>query len=85
MSLRHAVEDAASVTIIDIGYRTRCTASGCGNLGRTILRYADGGGRPLVNLEQCNRHAREAIERDMKTELTVYDEREPPSPSPRSN
>ena len=66
--------DAASVTIITIGYRVRCTAPGCGNLAQAILRYADRGGRPLANLERCNRHAREAIERDTRMSMTVYDE-----------
>ena len=46
-----------------------------------ILRYADAGGRPFVNLERCNRHAREAIERDTKARLTIYDDREPLKPS----
>ena len=59
-------QDAASVTIITIGYRAGCTAPVCANLARAILRYADAGGRPLVNLERCNRHAREGIEVDTK-------------------
>src|SRR5205807_2546367 len=76
------LQDAASVTILAIGYRARCTAPRCGNLARAILRYADRGGRPFANLERCNRHAREAIERDTKAGLTVYDDREPPQDSP---
>jgi len=67
--------DAASVTILAIGYRAPCTARGCRNLARTILRYADRGGRPLANLERCNAHTRVAIERDIKA-LTIYDNRE---------
>jgi hypothetical protein len=50
-------QDAASVTIVTHGYRVRCTEPECGNLARTILRYTDAGGRPLSNLERCNRHA----------------------------
>jgi hypothetical protein len=30
-------------------YRTQCTGTGCANLGRPILRYADGGGQPMSN------------------------------------
>jgi hypothetical protein len=70
------LQDAASVTILRIGYRARCTAISCGNLARTILRYADHGGRPLANMERCNSHARAAIERDTKVRLTVSDDRE---------
>jgi hypothetical protein len=76
------LQDTASVTILRIGYRARCAATGCGNLARTILRYADRGGRPLANLERCNSHARAAIEHDTKTRLTVYDDRESPPASP---
>jgi hypothetical protein len=76
------LQDSASLTILRIGYRARCTAKGCGNLARTILRYADRGGRPLANLEQCNSHARAAIERDTKARLTVYDDRESCPASP---
>jgi hypothetical protein len=72
---RDDLQDAASVTILAIGYRARCTAPGCENLARAILRYADRGGRPLANLERCNRHAREAIECDSKACLMVYDDR----------
>jgi len=56
------LQDATSVTMITIGYRACCTAPECGNVARTILRYADAGGRPLVNLERCHRHVREGIE-----------------------
>jgi hypothetical protein len=72
------LEAAASVTIITIGYRAHCAAAGCGNLARTILRYADAGGRPFANLERCNRHAHEAIKRDIQEEVRIYDEREAP-------
>jgi hypothetical protein len=34
------------------------------NLARAIIRDADRGGRPLSNLEHCNSHAHEALERD---------------------
>jgi len=56
------LQDTASVTNVPIGYRARYTAMDCGNLARTILRYADRGGRPLANIEPCNPHARLAIE-----------------------
>jgi hypothetical protein len=74
-------QNAASVTILRIGYRARCTATGCRNLARTILRYADRGGRPLANQERCNSHASAAIEHDTKARLTVYDDRESPAAS----
>jgi hypothetical protein len=32
-------ETAASVTIVQLGYRARCTEPACRNLGRLILRY----------------------------------------------
>jgi hypothetical protein len=76
------LQDSASVTILRIGYRARCTAMGCGNLARTILRYADRGGRPLAKLERCNTHARAAIQHDAKARLTVYDDRESPPAYP---
>ncbi len=82
MTDRKELQDAASVTILAIGYRARCTAPVCGNLARAILRYADRGGRPLADLERCNRHAREASERDTKAGLTIYDDRDPPPTSP---
>jgi len=49
---------------------------GCRNLAQVVFRYADRGGRPFSNLERCNRHAREALERDRKAGLTIYDKRE---------
>lgn len=76
------LQDAASVTILRIGYRARCTTMACGNLARTILRYADRGGRPLANLERCNSHARAAIEHNTTARLTIYDDRESPAASP---
>ena len=63
------------MTILTIGYRARCTVPDCKNLARTILRHSEGTGQPLSNLERCNRHAREALERDSKVGLTLYDER----------
>jgi len=39
---------------------------------RAILRHADPGARPLANLERCNAHAREGIERDAMAEFTIY-------------
>jgi hypothetical protein len=78
----HDLQDTASVTILRIGYRARCNATGCGNVARMILRYADRGGRPIANLERCNSHARVAIEHNTKARLTVYDDRESSSASP---
>jgi hypothetical protein len=69
-------ETATSVTIITLGYRERCTAAGCGNLGRVILRHADAGGRPMTNAEFCNAHGRARIERDRAAGLGVYDNRD---------
>ncbi len=68
------MNDAASVTILAVGYRARCSVQGCENLARTILRYADRGGRPIANLERCNAHTGAALERDIKA-LTIYDNR----------
>jgi hypothetical protein len=67
--------DSASITILTIGYRARCTELGCGNLARAVLRYADRGGRPLSNVERCNTHARETLERETRAGFTIYDER----------
>jgi aminoglycoside phosphotransferase (APT) family kinase protein len=69
-------ETAASVTVIAIGYRARCTESGYRNLGRLILRYADAGGRPMSNAEFCYAHARVRLARDQAAGLKVYDDRE---------
>jgi hypothetical protein len=55
-----------SVTIITLGYRVRCTEPGCRNLGRLILRHADGGGRPIDNAEFCLAHGRSRVERDRR-------------------
>ena len=67
--------EAASVTILTIGYRARCSEPGCRNLARAILRYADRSGRSLSNLERCNAHTREALEHDAKAGLAMQDER----------
>ena len=68
-------EEPAIVTVLTLGYRTRCTERGCDNLARAIIRYADRSGRPISNLERCNAHARAAIERETKASLTIYDDR----------
>ena len=65
------------LTILSIGCRARCNVARCGNLARTILRYADRSERPLSNVERCNRHAREALERDREAGIVIYDERGP--------
>ena len=56
------------VTVLTLGYRARCSVRGCGDLARAILRNADRSGRPLSNLERCNAHTREALERNAKTD-----------------
>jgi hypothetical protein len=65
--------EAIAVTVVAVGHRARCTAPGCRNVARAILRYVDRGGRPVSNLERCNRHTREAIERAFLDGLTIYD------------
>ena len=57
-------ETPASVTIVALGSRARCTVPRCKNLGRMILRYADAGGRPMSSSEFCNAHARVRVARD---------------------
>jgi hypothetical protein len=69
-------ETPKSVTIGALGYRARCTESGCGNLARLGLRYADAGGRPMTNLVFCHHHGRLRVERDHAAGLKVYDDRE---------
>jgi hypothetical protein len=69
------IETATSVTIIPLGYRTRCSESGCRNLGRVILRHADAGGRPIDNAEFCLRHGRARIKSYRAAGLRVYDDR----------
>jgi hypothetical protein len=75
MSTNHP-ETAASVTVVAVGYRARCTVPRCKNLGRMILRYADAGGRPISNSEVCHAHARVRVARDRAAGLKVYDDRE---------
>jgi hypothetical protein len=70
-------EEPATLTILGIGYRARCSVARCGNLAQAVFRYADRGGRPLSNVERCNRHAREALERDREAGMVIYDERGP--------
>jgi len=72
-----SVQESSMLTILSIGYRARCSVTGCGNLAQTIIRYADRGGRPLSNLERCNRHAREALEHDREAGIVIYEERGP--------
>jgi hypothetical protein len=64
-----------SVTIVPLGYRAHCTAPGCKNLGRMILRYADPGSRPISNAEFCHAHARVKIAHDRAAGLKVFDDR----------
>jgi hypothetical protein len=66
----------ASVTIVALGYRARCTEPGCRNLARLILRHADAGGRPVTNAEFCFGHGRLRVEGNLAAELKVYDDRE---------
>jgi hypothetical protein len=62
------------VTINALGYRARWP--GCANLGRLILRDADGGGRPMSQLKFCHAHERVRLARDRAAELKVYDDRD---------
>jgi len=43
-----SVQESCILTILSIGYRARCSVTGCGNLAQTILRYADRGRAPFV-------------------------------------
>ena len=56
------VDIPASVTIVTLGYRVRCTEPDCRNLARLILCCADAGGLPMTNSEFCHAHARARIE-----------------------
>jgi hypothetical protein len=67
-------ETAASVTIVALGYRARCTEPACASLGCLILRYADAGGWPMNNAEFCHVHARVRIEGARAARLKVYDD-----------
>ena len=69
-------ETAASVAIVTISYRARCTMPRCKHLGRLTLRYADAGGRPMSNAEFCHAHARTRVARNRAAGLKVYDDRE---------
>jgi hypothetical protein len=75
MSTDHS-EPAASVKIGPISYRARCTEAGCKNLGRMLMIYADGGGRPIAHPVVCHAHARERLARDRTAGLRVYDDRD---------
>jgi hypothetical protein len=69
-------ETTASVTIVALGYRARCTEAGCKNLARLGLRYADAGGRAMSHPVLCHAHARVRLARDKEAGLKVYDDRE---------
>jgi hypothetical protein len=64
------------VTIVPLGYRASVTEPACRNLGRLIVSYADGGGRPMNNGESCRVHTRVRIESAGAAGLKVYDNRE---------
>jgi hypothetical protein len=68
-------ETAASVIIVPMGYRAQCSEPACRNLGLLILRHADAGGRPMTNVEVCNAHSRERLERDRAAGRNVFDSR----------
>jgi hypothetical protein len=72
----YQIEAAASVTIVPLRYRARCTRDGCANLGRLILRYADFGGRQMSNAELCHAHARVRVASGRTTGLKVCDDRQ---------
>jgi hypothetical protein len=69
-------EIAASVNIGPISYRARCTETGCKNLGRMLMIYADAGGRPISHPVLCHAHARERLARDRAAGIKVFDDRE---------
>jgi hypothetical protein len=66
----------ANVTVIPIEFRTKCTAAGCRNLGRLVLRYADRAGRPIRQIELCFKHAQELLDRNRAAGLKVFDNRD---------
>jgi hypothetical protein len=76
MSTENGETTVSSVTINALGYRARCTETGCRNLGRMILRYADAGGRPTSHPVLCHAHSRVMLARDRAAGLKVYDDRE---------
>jgi hypothetical protein len=73
---RNDEDTPASVTIWDCGYREKCSESGCQNLSRLVLRYADGAGRPIRQFELCFAHGRARVEPGRSDGLKVFDDRE---------
>jgi hypothetical protein len=69
-------DSAASVNIVAIRYRTRCTEAVCKNLGRMMMIYADAGGRPIGHPVLRHSHARMRIEGARAVSLKIYDDRE---------
>jgi hypothetical protein len=74
--MNHSTDNPASVTVITVAIRAKCTASSCRNEARLILRYADKGGRQITQVELCFRHARDLLERNRAAGLIVFDNRE---------
>ncbi len=70
-----AQEHPAMAVILTIGYRAKCVAPGCGNVARAIFRYADAGGRPLRQEENCVAHTTEAKNAAVADGLKIHDDR----------
>jgi hypothetical protein len=63
------------LTILACGYRAKCVGGPCPNLARNIFRYADAGGRPILQSELCNHHSRLALNEAKRDGLRIIDER----------
>jgi hypothetical protein len=73
--MNHSTDNPASVTVITIAIRAKCTASSCRNEARLILRYADKAGRPITQVELCFGRGRDLLERNRAAGLIVFDNR----------
>jgi len=67
--------DSVEIELWPCQYRAKCTATGCRNLARTIVRRVAEGGAPLGQSELCNKDARAAAAAAFADGIAVHDMR----------
>jgi len=70
-----SAHDGLEIELWPCQYRIKCTAAGCRNLARIIIRRVETGGAPEGQSELCNKDARAAVATASADGIPVHDMR----------
>jgi hypothetical protein len=75
MGIETVGEDSVALELWNCGYRAECSAPGCINLARIIVRRVSGHGTPEGQSEYCHKDSRAVIEAAKARGVVIHDQR----------